>query len=343
MSVIDRYLRTVEFWLPKAQRKDVIAELGDDLRSQIEEREAELGRAMTDDEVKAFLDERGDPMTVAGRYLPPRYLIGPELFPIYRLVLKGVFLFYLVPSLLVGGVMVTFDVTPELSAAGVIEYAWTVAVYAFAIITAIFALLQRSPATRARLARREAPRDPDRISRGEAVVEALGELVIVLFWGGLWALPVVEGVRIGLGPAARPFHAPVLLLLLASLGLSVWNALRPRWTRRRAMAALAIDGLFLAVCCAMLAVRLFDVSLVSISLPGVAPDRVAAVQKWANVFWSMVLFSVIVVTGLTTIFAALRLRRLSGEETPAVGRNAAAVMLGVALALVSLVADTLVL
>ncbi|HYJ79909.1 MAG TPA: hypothetical protein VEW03_09930, partial [Longimicrobiaceae bacterium] len=163
MSMIDRWLRTVEFWLPKGQRKDVIAELSDDLRSQLEDREAELGRAPTDAELKAFLDERGDPMLVAARYLPPRYLIGPELFPIYRLVLKLVFLFYLVPSLLVGVALIAFEVTPELSAAGLLEYGWTVAVHAFAIITAIFAFLQRSPVVAARLAGREVPRDPDRI------------------------------------------------------------------------------------------------------------------------------------------------------------------------------------
>ena len=44
MELLDRYLQAVRFWLPRKQQDDIIAELGDDLRSQIEEREASLGR-----------------------------------------------------------------------------------------------------------------------------------------------------------------------------------------------------------------------------------------------------------------------------------------------------------
>jgi hypothetical protein len=44
MELIDRYLNAVEFWLPSAQRADVVEELSDDLRSQVDEREAATGR-----------------------------------------------------------------------------------------------------------------------------------------------------------------------------------------------------------------------------------------------------------------------------------------------------------
>ena len=46
MELIDRYLQAIEFWLPKRQRQDIIAELSEDLRSQIEEKETELGRKL---------------------------------------------------------------------------------------------------------------------------------------------------------------------------------------------------------------------------------------------------------------------------------------------------------
>lgn len=40
MDLIDRYLQAVRFWLPKnARQEDLLAELGDDLRSQIEAKE----------------------------------------------------------------------------------------------------------------------------------------------------------------------------------------------------------------------------------------------------------------------------------------------------------------
>jgi len=65
MELIDRYLQAVKFWLPKAQKQDIIAELSEDIRSQVEEKEAELGRKLNDAEVEAILIQRGSPIVVA--------------------------------------------------------------------------------------------------------------------------------------------------------------------------------------------------------------------------------------------------------------------------------------
>src|ERR1700722_9531659 len=98
MELLDRYLRAVEFWLPKEQRGDVIDELSDDLRSEIDDKRAAAGRAPSEDEIAAILKERGHPMLVAGRYLPQQYLIGPTLLPLYRFVLRALLLWILVPA-----------------------------------------------------------------------------------------------------------------------------------------------------------------------------------------------------------------------------------------------------
>jgi hypothetical protein len=51
MDMLSRYLYAVSNDLPKkAVRDDIIAEIADDLQSQIEERESVLGRPLTDDE-----------------------------------------------------------------------------------------------------------------------------------------------------------------------------------------------------------------------------------------------------------------------------------------------------
>src|SRR5450432_2936962 len=97
MELLDRYLQAVRFWLPRAQQQDIIAELSEDLRSQIEEKETELGRSLSEAEVEDILKKRGRPALVANRYLPQRSLIGPLLFPIYCFVMKVVGLCYLVP------------------------------------------------------------------------------------------------------------------------------------------------------------------------------------------------------------------------------------------------------
>ncbi len=101
MELLDRYLKAVKFWLPSEQKQDIVAELSEDIRSQIEDKESELGRQLNDAEVEAILKKGGPPMLVAQRYLPQRYLIGPALFPTYWMVLKLTWLCFYGPWLVI--------------------------------------------------------------------------------------------------------------------------------------------------------------------------------------------------------------------------------------------------
>ena len=94
MELIDSYLKAVKRYLPRAQRNDIVAELKVDLRSQIDDKQAELGRLLTDVEQMAIFRQNGDPMAVALRYRSTGRsltvgweLIGPELFPAYLILL----------------------------------------------------------------------------------------------------------------------------------------------------------------------------------------------------------------------------------------------------------------
>ncbi len=94
MNLLNRYLQAVGRLLPKARRDDIIAELRANILSQIEDREQELGRPLTEDEQADILRRHGNPTVIAGRYRESnlglafgRQLIGPELFPFYKTVL----------------------------------------------------------------------------------------------------------------------------------------------------------------------------------------------------------------------------------------------------------------
>ena len=50
MDLLDRYLQAVRFWLPAKQEHDIIAELFEDLHSQIQEKEDALGCPLNEDE-----------------------------------------------------------------------------------------------------------------------------------------------------------------------------------------------------------------------------------------------------------------------------------------------------
>ena len=94
MELLDQYLKTIKPFLPKGQQDDIIRELSENLLSQMEDREAELGRPLTQAEQEAILQQHGNPMVVAGRYQQQkrsvafgRQLIGPLLFPLYLRIL----------------------------------------------------------------------------------------------------------------------------------------------------------------------------------------------------------------------------------------------------------------
>jgi len=148
MELVDRYLQAVRFWAPKPQ-EDLIAELGEDLRSQIEAKETELGRPLDQGEVSAILKTCGMPIVVASRLGPKRYLVGPALYPIYTFVLKMALLWILVPVFI-------FIVGPTnlISSKGdwgtavlnTFGNLWSGLFIAASIITLVFAVLERTSA-----------------------------------------------------------------------------------------------------------------------------------------------------------------------------------------------------
>ena len=61
MEMIERYLQAVKFALPQAEREDIVKELRDSILSQIEEKEATLGRPLAEDEQAELLEETRQP------------------------------------------------------------------------------------------------------------------------------------------------------------------------------------------------------------------------------------------------------------------------------------------
>ena len=88
MEPLDRYLQSVKKHLPWQRQEDIVAELRANLESQLEDREAALGRPLTPAEAEAWIKSLGSPLEMAAPYQPQQYLIGPAVFPTYRQVLK---------------------------------------------------------------------------------------------------------------------------------------------------------------------------------------------------------------------------------------------------------------
>lgn len=147
-DLLSRYLQAVGFWLPRTTKEDILAEISEDLHSQIDDRAASLNRPLTEAEVADILKQRGRPAVVASSFLPQRQLIGPVMFPIYVFVLKIVGVCYLVPWLCVWLGFVIFDPSYLIRHGGGafqgLGTFWTLLWTIFGIVTFIFAILDRT-------------------------------------------------------------------------------------------------------------------------------------------------------------------------------------------------------
>lgn len=84
MSLIDRYIQDVGRRLPRKNRADIKAELRSSIVDTLEDR---FGPEPSESEVEDFLREFGQPREVAAAYFPEgQYLIGPSLYPLFRMV-----------------------------------------------------------------------------------------------------------------------------------------------------------------------------------------------------------------------------------------------------------------
>lgn len=111
MELMERYLQAVKKYLPWKRQDDILAELRANMESQLEDKEASLGRPLTQGELEDWLRTLGSPMLVAMRYQPQRYLIGPAIFPVYLYVLRLAALWAVVIYTVVNAVLILFAST----------------------------------------------------------------------------------------------------------------------------------------------------------------------------------------------------------------------------------------
>ena len=84
MDLIDRYLHEVGRYLPRRKRGDILVELRSLLEDTMEDR---FGKEPSDEQLKELLKEFGRPRDVAASYHPQgQYLVGPVLYPLFRMV-----------------------------------------------------------------------------------------------------------------------------------------------------------------------------------------------------------------------------------------------------------------
>jgi hypothetical protein len=251
MELLDSYLKAVRRYLPRSQRDDIVAELSVELRSQIESHEAELGRRLTDAEQMAIFKEQGDPMIVARRYRQSSRsltigweLIGPELFPMYLIILSCNLS---IAVLLTLGVLLYIHEPVRLSSLLRPVYIQIL------VVTLIFTILN--------LVRRKfpqpwyyppaelAPLIP--VARWYSAVGLAIWATFTLWWMLVPALPSLffgsASSQLALAPSWHRFYLPVLLLLAIGAGQRALNLVYPQWPWLLAVSRLLVNAVGLAL------------------------------------------------------------------------------------------------
>ena len=328
MELLDRYLQAVKFWLPKNQKQDIIAELSEDLRSQVEDREAKLGRKLNESEVAEMLKERGRPVLVANQFRPQQQLIGPVLFPIYLFVLEVVGAFYLLPWVLVWITIAVFRPHHGQSLLATMASFWTafwpMAFFMVGSITIIFAILERVQSKSKFMEEwdpRKLPpvRDPNRIAVSASVAELIVNMVFCTWWvfwvGALWYSTQIHfaGITITLAPTWRYYFWGCLLLGLGNTALAAVNLFRPYWSSMRASLRMASDVGGSALFCWLTRANI----VVGLSVVNVAPERTAQIAHAIN-WWSAKMFPwavvLCVLIAVNNVYRIIRVRSKTGTR-----------------------------
>jgi hypothetical protein len=236
--------------LPRAQRNDIVAELSVELRSQIEDKQAELGRALTDVEQMAIFKKQGDPMSVAMRYRRKGRslnvgweLIGPELFPAFLILLSCNLV---IAAIVIAGVLIVNHV-PFTLQAFLIPMVMEVV-----IVTLVFMLLNF---LRGFLGRRMSeswmwpPAELAHLLPLPRWYSATGFVACGLLT--LWWLLIPHFPQLVLGDASpelkftpdwHRYYVPILMVLLVGTGQRAVNVIRPDWNWLLPMARFVADA-----------------------------------------------------------------------------------------------------
>jgi hypothetical protein len=256
VELIDRYLQSVKWMLPRKEQEDVIRELADEILSRAEEKEVALGRPLTEDEQVALLKQLGHPMLVASRYRKQRYLIDPAIFAVYWMVLRLVLGFALF-GIAVAAVAVAASGQGLGKALGILFRYPLVALSAFAWVTLVFVVLDIIQ-VKCDFFSKWDPRSLPKLSKKQprhSMLESFAALIFGAIFGVWWLVGLKHqfwifgpGVyAIHFGPVWQTLYPLFVVLVVADVVRHTIEILRPGWDKGRLAFRLFFRGMNLLV------------------------------------------------------------------------------------------------
>jgi hypothetical protein len=254
MELVERYLQAISTFLPARNSADILRELRENILSQMDEKEADLGRPLTAEEEEDLIRQHGHPVVVAARYSPQRQLIGSAIFPFYWTTLKASLLTAIVVRAI--GVLIGFLISSgnAQNVASSLSQIIPILFWVFAAITLAFAGLEYaisaykiSSKFKWKPSSLPALRHSRRtISRAESVAGLIFGMAGAVWWQAVPTAPFLL-----LGPAAlvmlpapawSVFHFTILVFIVLRTLLFAVDLLRPHVTLTREWIEIGFDG-----------------------------------------------------------------------------------------------------
>jgi hypothetical protein len=314
VNLLERYLQAIKPLLPRKAQDDILRELSENIRCQMEEKEAELGRPLTETEQEEAIKQHGHPVVVAARYRRPQYLIGPTVFPFYWLTLRIAAVGAVIVRFVIEVVMALLSTEPAHAILPALLAVPSVLVPVFFWITAAFAAFEFSSSFLTMNWKKSwSPRSPpvigtqpSAVSRTESVARIIFGCAGIVWWQAVPNAPFLllgpAAIVIALGPVWTTLHWPILLLVAAGVAQACLNLARPQWTLVRARLGLAVQAAGLVILCLVLRTGNWIVLA-----PGVDdPARYSRVVEVVNQVLFYCFLAGLIVEGVRFVWRCLR-------------------------------------
>ena len=247
MELINRYVAEVGRRLPYKTRADIQDELRSNLVDTLEARAG--GSPTVEDEV-SLLREFGSPERMAASYRGARVLIGPDLFPFFRMVLGIVLAVLAIVQLVLQAVLVAFTPGYTFEPAWLLEFGGSL-ITAFGSVVLVFAVLQHFGVRPTADEEQEwdprslpEPESDELIRPGGLVAEMTFGLILVvllLFLPNILGLAFAGGGTFNVNPVLQDNLPLVITSLLLGIALDIFLLWKGQWTMATRVAKVAVN------------------------------------------------------------------------------------------------------
>ena len=247
MNLIDRYLHEVGRYLPGKNREDILAEIRSHLTDTLE---ARVQGEPTEEDVSSLLKETGSPRKLAASYPGGEgYLVGPELYPFFRMVTGIVLASVIGAQLLAVGVGLwmgeeTFhiwEVLEQLLMSVPVSIGFVVIVFRILQWRGVYPKIEEEnwdPKTLPMV------NEDETVKKGEKIFGiAAGSIILALLaaFSDRIGIIIFPGGVFYPNPVVQQMLPWVSISLLASIGLDIYLLWQGRWNLGSRIANIAVN------------------------------------------------------------------------------------------------------